>query len=59
MNLIPCTQNCLYQKDGLCALEQAMSSGSPSDDHPCVNYIPLLSMESGQGFANIADADEL
>lgn len=42
MSMIPCTQNCVYQKDGLCALKQAMSTGYPDSEHPCVNYVPAL-----------------
>lgn len=58
MSVIPCTQNCLYQKEGLCALEQAMSSGVPSADHPCVNYVPAL-QEGGQRLPDIPHPDQL
>ncbi len=59
MSLIGCTSDCLYQKDGYCQLKRAMSSGRPSQEHPCVNYVPLASQDSGQGLADVVDADEL
>lgn len=59
MSLIGCTSDCLYQKDGYCHLKRAMSSGQPSPEHPCVNYVPVTSQNGGQGLADIADPDEL
>lgn len=58
MSLIGCTSDCLYQKDGYCQLERAMSSGEPSEEHPCVNYVPR-SQDSRQGLPDIPHADEL
>jgi hypothetical protein len=40
MSLIACTCDCIYQKDGLCTLERAVSRGVPSGPEACVNYIP-------------------
>lgn len=40
MSLIPCTGDCVYQKEGYCSLERAASRGKPeraSDN--CVHYI--------------------
>lgn len=59
MSLIGCTSDCLYQKDGYCQLERAMSSGEPSADHPCVNYVPRALQNGGQGLADVAHPDEL
>ena len=58
MSLISCTNDCLYQRDGYCLLERAMSSGEPDLDHPCVNYVPR-SQDGGQGLSNVAHPDEL
>lgn len=58
MSLIGCISDCLYQKDGYCQLERAMSSGEPSAEHPCVNYVPR-SQNGRQGLPNIPHADKL
>ena len=58
MSLIGCTNDCLYQQDGYCLLERAMSSGEASDKVPCVNYVPR-SQDGGQGLSNVAHTDEL
>ena len=41
MSLIPCTGQCVYQKDGYCNLERAASSGvtSNSVSSACVNFV--------------------
>lgn len=59
MSLIPCTGDCLYQRDGYCTLEKAMSSGEPSGAHPCVNYVPRTLQDGAQRFLDVADFDEL
>lgn len=59
MSLISCTSDCLYQKDGTCCLDKAMSSGDPSRDHPCVNYVPRASSQRGQSLPDVPDPDEL
>ncbi len=58
MSLIGCTSDCLYQKDGYCQLDQAMSSGEPSNAHPCVNYVPR-SQDGGQRLPDVAHPNEL
>lgn len=40
MSLIACTSDCVYQRDGYCALERALSCGLPNDDETCVNFVP-------------------
>lgn len=40
LSLIACTSDCVYQQDGYCALERAVSCGLPSDVEPCVNFVP-------------------
>lgn len=40
MSLIPCTGDCVYQKDGYCGLERAASRGKPSQAiDKCVHFI--------------------
>lgn len=58
MSLIGCTSDCLYQKDGYCQLERAMSSGTPNGEHPCVNYVQR-SQKNGQSLPDIAHTDQL
>ena len=58
MSLIGCTNDCLYQQDGYCLLERAMSSGEPSGASPCVNYVPR-SQDGRQGLSDVAHTDEL
>lgn len=58
MSLIGCTSDCLYQKDGYCQLERAMSSGTPTGEHPCVNYVQR-SHEGGQSLPDVPHTDEL
>ncbi len=59
MSLINCTGDCLYQRDGYCTLGRAMSSGEPSGEHPCVNYVPKSSQDGGQRLPDVAHTDEL
>lgn len=61
MSLIPCTNGCIYQRDGCCTLEQAVTCSLPraAGDGRCVNYVPRLSEQDGQSFPDIAHANEL
>ncbi len=36
-----------------------MSSGEPSGEHPCVNYVPKSSQDSGQRLTDVAYTNEL
>ena len=58
MSLIGCTNDCLYQQDGYCQLERAMSSGVVSEESPCVNYVPR-SQNGHQCFSDVTNPDEL
>ena len=40
MSLIACISNCVYQRDGYCNLERALSCGLPNEDETCVNFVP-------------------
>ena len=39
--MIPCTDSCQWQRDGLCTLETCGAAGRPSAGHPCVHYLPI------------------
>lgn len=40
MSLIPCTGECVYQKDGYCSLERVATKGKPEQQSgTCVHYI--------------------
>ncbi len=41
MSLIGCTQNCIYQRDGYCTLEQAAANVQAVPNNYCVNFTPL------------------
>ncbi len=40
MSIIACTSDCVYQSDGYCTLDRALSCGLPSEADRCVNFIP-------------------
>lgn len=40
MSLIACTSDCVYQQDGYCSLERAVSCGLPDSLESCVNFVP-------------------
>lgn len=60
MSLILCTNDCLYQNDGYCTLEQAVtcSLSKVSPGH-CVNFVPRKSDQSSQRFSDVAHTNEL
>ena len=61
MSLIPCTQNCKYQTDGLCTLDQATSvvnlAAVPND--ACLNFTPRRSDQHGNGLTDIAHSNQI
>lgn len=60
MNLITCTNNCFYQKDGCCTLEQAVTCSLPkSSPGHCVNFVPRVSDQGSQRFPDVAHTNEL
>lgn len=42
MSMIPCTQACRYQEDGLCTLKQCTSIGQMDMAHLCIHFQPIL-----------------
>lgn len=40
--MIPCTDSCQWQRDGLCTLDTCSTAGQPSAGHPCVHYLPII-----------------
>ena len=60
MSLIPCTQNCKYQDEGLCTLAQApsmVSQAVPND--ACLNFTPRLSNQHSDGFTNVTNPNQV
>ncbi len=58
MSLIACTSPCVYQQDGYCSLDRAVSCGAPTRRDPCVNFVPR-SQDGGQRLSDISHANEL
>jgi len=56
LNLIACTSPCIYQQDGYCTLDRALSLGMPSPKNPCINFQPQL-QNGSQRFPDIFDRD--
>ena len=63
MSLIACTEECVYQKDGYCALSRAASpGGTAGQTHHCVNFVPAhaLPLQKGrQSLTDIGNANQL
>ena len=61
MSLIPCTQNCKFQTDGLCTLDQTPSvvnqAAVPND--ACLNFTPRLLNQNSDGLPYIAHPDQI
>ena len=59
MSLIPCTQNCKFQDEGLCTLAQAQSAGQAVPNDTCLNFTPRLSNQHSDGLTNVAHPDQI
>lgn len=59
MSLIGCTSDCLYQRDGYCTLQKALSSGEPTGTVSCVNYVPRASQDGAQRLPDVSHPDQL
>lgn len=59
MSLIACTHDCLYQIDGYCSLERALSTGQTEYPDECINYIPNKNQlqNNSQGFPDVLDTN--
>jgi hypothetical protein len=40
VNLIACTNNCIYQQNGCCSLDRAASGGVTDKNAGCIHYVP-------------------
>ncbi len=58
MSLIVCTDPCIYQKEGYCSLSRAASTGQRNPGG-CVNFVPRSLQQSGQGFPDIGNTNQL
>lgn len=58
MSMIPCTDQCVYQQDGYCALSRAASCASAGCAAGCVNFVPR-SKNGAERLTDIVHPDEL
>ena len=62
MSLIPCTSDCIFQKEGCCTLDRANIGNVllPGDDqNACPNFHPnVLSLQRSEGFADVLYPDQ-
>ena len=58
MSLIPCTQNCKFQDDGLCTLDQARAVGQAVPNDVCLNFTPKPSNQHSNSLSNVANPDQ-
>lgn len=58
MSLIPCTQNCKFQDEGLCTLSQAQAPGQAVPNDACLNFTPRLSDQHSDSFTNVVDPNQ-
>ena len=54
--MIPCTSDCVYQTDGLCALDSAAAAGVPALGGACVHFIPVKRLESPHRYSERAES---
>lgn len=60
MSFIPCTDPCIYQREGCCTLDRACSGGVSDGRVGCVHYLPrTTSQKDRQRFADVPYRDEL
>ena len=59
MSLIPCTQNCKFQDEGLCTLAQANPDGQAVPNDACLNFTPRPSNQHGNGLSDVIDANQV
>ena len=59
MSLIPCTQNCLFQKEGLCMLNQTIKTNEQMKPNDlCLNFTPR-SDQRGNCLADVSNANQI
>ena len=47
MSFIPCTNSCIYQKDGLCTLEMPVFSAKTCEAD-CIHYVRKTGVKYGE-----------
>ena len=57
MSWIPCTDPCIYQREGCCTLDRACSAGAVRSDG-CLYYLPRPSQEDRQGLPYVPHRDQ-
>ena len=57
MSLIPCTDPCIYQREGCCTLDRACSAGVPSAGGG-VHFLPPPSQKDRQGLPDVPHRDQ-
>lgn len=58
MNLIPCTDPCIYQQDGQCTLSRA-ASGGENGGSGCLHFLPGASEQDRQRLPDVSHRDQL
>ena len=57
MSLIPCTDPCVYQREGCCTLDRACSAGEARTGG-CVHFLPRSSEKDGQRLPDVPHRDQ-
>ena len=60
MSMIPCTDPCIYQREGCCTLRLACSCGVPGSGGSCVHFLPAgTSEQDRKRLPDVPHRDEL
>lgn len=60
MTLIPCTDPCIYQRNGRCTLSRAGSGGQTESRSRCVHFLARQPLqENSQSLPDITHRDQL
>lgn len=59
MSFIPCTQNCIFQDEGLCTLAQAQSARQAVPNDACLNFTPRLLNQHSDGLSDVSHSDQV
>lgn len=56
MSYIACTDDCIYQTDGVCSLQRAAAIGMPTATVSCVHYVPKHHNSNNKPTANFQNS---